>query len=319
MNTSTDSSVRFVDVNAEDAGQRLDNWLLARLRGVPRSRIYRIVRKGEVRVNGGRCRPEQRLAAGDTVRIPPVRVAADPTVATAAPWLSGRILLEHEDLLVLDKPEGLAVHGGSGIEHGLIESLRATRPQDPQLELVHRLDRDTSGCLLVARRRSALRRWHARFRDHQVEKVYLALVTGRWPRRRTRCDVPLTKYLTPSGERRTRADLDGAPSTTEIRVLEYLEGATLVEARPRSGRTHQIRVHLAHGGHPIIGDTKYADPNVLTADRGRGLDRLFLHASRLRWTGDPDHGDAATDLDVGAPLPAAFEAAIVQLRGAPGD
>ncbi len=284
--------VEHWDAEEGDVGQRIDNFLLRRLKGVPRSVIYRILRRGEVRVNARRVGPDYRLAAGDQVRVPPVRVAAErpapqPGGAVAAA-LQAAILYEDERLLIVNKPAGLAVHGGSGVSYGVIEALRALRPQDRELELVHRLDRDTSGCLMLAKRRSLLRLLHALQRDGRVEKRYLALLAGRWRRGTARVDAPLRKSVLQGGERMVRVAADGKEAVTELRVVERFADSTLVEAVLVTGRTHQIRVHAAHLGTPILGDAKYGGAQANRRCRDLGLRRLFLHASALaiHWPGD---------------------------------
>lgn len=275
-------------VNDDEAGQRLDNFLLRHFKGVPRSRIYRAVQKGEVRINKGRVQVSYRLQTGDTIRLPPLRYQ-QPEVKTLHPHLKagleGRILYEDTSLIVVNKPSGLAVHGGSGIALGVIEALRLLYPaQAKRLELVHRLDKETSGCLLVAKKRSALTALHAALREHTVEKVYVTLVQGHWPATLTEIDVPLEKNHLSSGEWFVRVDSHGKSARTGFKVLHYYPqvNATLLEARPYSGRTHQIRVHAAHAGHPIAGDDKYGDKAFNQALKAQGLNRLFLHAARLR-------------------------------------
>ncbi|MAT52362.1 MAG: 23S rRNA pseudouridine(955/2504/2580) synthase RluC [Porticoccaceae bacterium] len=291
-----------VEVSRDQAGQRVDNFLIARLKGVPRSRIYRLLRKGEVRVNRGRVRAEYRLEAGDLVRIPPVRQAeAAPTPVPGASLrarLDTGILLETDDLIVLDKPSGLAVHGGSGVSLGVIEALRASR-SDTFLELVHRLDRGTSGCLLVAKKRSALRALQQQLRDGTVGKTYLTLVAGRWPKGLECIDAPLRKRTLPSGEQRVRPDVAGKSAVTRFRVVRRFETATLLEVDLETGRTHQIRVHCQSAGHPLVGDDKYGDDLINSGAREAGLRRLFLHAQRLRFR-DPSTGKT---LIVEAPVP----------------
>jgi len=284
--------VRLIRIDAEGAGQRVDNLLLRELKGVPRSRVYSMLRKGEVRVNRGRIRASHRLVAGDEVRLPPWR-GADATAAPAAPSasLSGRlnagILFEDRDLLVMDKPAGLAVHGGSGIHLGLVEALRQLRPDFAKLELVHRIDRDTSGVVLLAKRRSVLRALHTVLRERLAQKRYLALVDGEWPGQLRQLDAPLQRYLAANGERFVRVSVEGKPSMTRVRVLRRFPGVTLVEAAPETGRTHQIRVHLAAAGHPILGDPKYADAAALGRHAAIGVARLCLHAASIEvpnWT-----------------------------------
>jgi 23S rRNA pseudouridine955/2504/2580 synthase len=308
------TGVRLVTVTARSDGQRLDNFLLRELPGVPKTRLYKALRKGEIRVNKGRARPGQRLAEGDTVRLPPLHQPAR-RKPPPVPWhwaerLAGRIVLEDEDLLVINKPAGLAVHGGSGVNLGLIECLRQVRPQDRDLELVHRLDRDTSGLILLARRARVLKALHAKLRGDGVEKVYLALVAGRWPRGLSEVDAPLEKQARASGERVVRVSAAGRRSVTRFRVVERFRDATLVEARPLTGRTHQIRVHALHAGHPLVGDVKYQGERERALAEAGGLDRLFLHAWRLRFTlGDPPR---AYDLE--APLDEDLEQLLEKLR-----
>ena len=276
--------VSLVEVDQEQAGQRLDNFLLARLKGVPRSWVYRIVRSGEVRVNSARAKPEQRLQAGDRVRVPPVRVAERESVEPGAGLvqaLDSRILYEDAALLVVDKPSGLAVHGGSGLSLGLIEALRAMRPDCRALELAHRLDRDTSGCVMIAKKRSMLRHLHEALREGSITKTYTTLVQGRWPKRLTRVAVALEKNTVRGGERVVRADEAGKASETRFRVLEVYRDATLLEAQPVTGRTHQIRVHAQVSGHPVAGDEKYGEREFNRQMREFGLRRLFLHASSV--------------------------------------
>ncbi len=275
---------QMVTVAADEADRRLDNFLISRLKGVPRSRIYRMIRSGEVRVNKGRAKPDRRLSDGDRVRIPPVRtgvaesrVQAD---AGSAAWLEERILYEDRDLLVLDKPSGLAVHGGSGINFGAIELLRTLRGGHDKLELVHRLDRDTSGCLLVAKRRPALRRLHALFREGEVQKCYTALLLGNWKGGNLVVDEPLLTTQRRNGERHVRVSGDGKSARTRFVPGQPYAGAQLCSIELDTGRTHQIRVHAEHLGHPVAGDRRYGredDPVV----RDFGLQRLFLHASTL--------------------------------------
>ncbi len=279
--------VQLVEIDAEHVGQRLDNYLLARLRGVPRSLVYRIVRGGEVRVNSARARPEQRLERGDKVRIPPVRVADRPVVMPGKgliETLAERILYEDDGLLVVNKPSGLAVHGGSGLSLGLIEALRSIRGDARSLELVHRLDKDTSGCVLIAKKRAVLRHLHAALRAGTITKTYSTLVQGRWPKRRTRVAVALEKNTVSSGERVVRADENGKASETLFRVVRVFREASLLEAQPVTGRTHQIRVHAQLSGHPVAGDEKYGDREFNRHLRDFGLRRLFLHASSLSFS-----------------------------------
>ncbi len=308
------AAVVHLEVTADYAGQRIDNFLMRELKGVPKSRVYRLLRKGEVRVNKARTRAEYRLRAGDVVRIPPVRRAAPQGPAQVSDGLSERleqsVLYEDDRLLVVDKLSGLAVHGGSGINLGLIEALRALRPGTPFMELVHRLDRDTSGCVMVAKKRSMLRFLHEQLRNGSVNKRYLALVVGRWPRRRQLVNAPLMKNVLQSGERMVHVAEQGKPSLTEFSVVERFPGATLVEARPVTGRTHQIRVHARHAGHPLLGDDKYGDPEADRQFRERGLRRLFLHAAGL----DIPMPEGAPGVTVDAPLAPELEQLLESLR-----
>ena len=294
--------VRFCVVSEDEAGQRIDNFLVTRLKGVPKSRVYRLLRKGEVRVNKGRIKPEYRLQAGDSVRIPPVRVAAAAPVpapsASLRTHLQGSVLYEDEELLVVDKPAGLAVHGGSGVALGLIEALRAARNND-RLELVHRLDKGTSGCLLVAKKRSALRNLQQQIRDRSVDKIYLALVDGRWPRGLSVMDAPLEKRTTQGGEKVVFAHRDGQSAVTHFVIRKQLEEMTLLEVALETGRTHQIRVHCQLAGHPLLGDDKYGDQARNQRLRQQGLKRMFLHAHRLQFV----HPSSGERLQIESPLP----------------
>ncbi len=296
MNVQPQPSAKpfLIEIDEESAGQRIDNFLFSRLKGVPKSHVYRILRKGEVRVNGGRCQAQRKLDSGDVVRVPPIRLAErdeqEIPAVVVQQRLTGRILYEDEDFLVVNKPAGMAVHGGSGLSYGVIEGLRKIRPQAKFLELVHRLDRDTSGCLLVAKKRSALRHLHELFRsDHQVKKVYLALLAGAWARKQLLVDAPLKKNILQSGERMVRVAKDGKPARTEFRRLRKFASATLVEAKLYTGRTHQIRVHAQSVGHPIALDERYGDDKLNQEFRRLGLKRLFLHASELAFVHPRDN------------------------------
>ncbi|MEQ8861381.1 MAG: RluA family pseudouridine synthase [Pseudomonadales bacterium] len=278
--------MRYLTVRQDDR-QRVDNFLLRELKGLPRSRIYQMLRKGEVRVNGGRVKPTHRLAVGDQVRIPPVHGL--PGAGADAPAFIGdavlgtleeAVVFEDEDLLVINKPAGMPVHGGSGLAFGAIEALRRLRP-GTDLELVHRLDRDTSGCLLVAKSRSRLLELHRALREREVKKDYSLIVLGLWPRRTTTVQLPLKRYLTASGERRVRVADDGKPSRTDFEIRERGAAATLLSARLHTGRTHQIRVHACATGHPVAGDVKYSSPRQQGAVAACGVHRLCLHAAEL--------------------------------------
>jgi 23S rRNA pseudouridine955/2504/2580 synthase len=310
---------RRVRAGAGGEGQRLDNFLLRELAGVPRSRVYRLLRRGEVRVNGRRKAPDYRLVADDEVRLPPVRerpaVAAGsrPPPATLLAAVSGAIVYEDDRLLVLNKPAGLAVHGGSGLAFGAIEALRALRP-DESLELAHRLDRDTSGCLLVARRRSALRALHALLREGRVEKHYTALVAGRWRLGRKIIDAPVLTHARQGSERVVRVHAAGKIAISEFTPLEhYRDFATCMDVAIRTGRTHQIRVHAAFAGHPIAGDEKYGDREFSVRLRELGLGRMFLHASSVSFTW-PDSGES---FRIAAELPADLKALLTRLPAGP--
>ena len=289
-------TVQFVVVSGDEAGQRTDNFLLARLKGVPKSMIYRIIRKGEVRVNKGRIKPEYKIADGDSIRIPPVRVAEKNDAPVSAKLdkvsaLAECVLYEDDHILVINKPAGTAVHGGSGLSFGVIEAMRALRPEARFLELVHRLDRDTSGILLIAKKRSALRALHEQLRLKQIQKDYLALVRGQWQSSVKVVQAPLLKNILQSGERVVKVSSEGKPSETRFKVEERFEAATLVKASPVTGRTHQIRVHTLHAGHPIAFDNRYGDAQFDAQLKGTGLNPLFLHAAALAFT-HPSTGEA---------------------------
>jgi 23S rRNA pseudouridine955/2504/2580 synthase len=311
------SGVQHLEVATEEAGQRLDNYLHRHLSGVPRSRIYRVIRKGEVRVNGRRAGPETRLAAQDKVRIPPLRLPEAPPERRPSADLLARIerAIIHEDerLLVIDKPAGIAVHGGSGVSFGVIEALRALRPEE-SLELAHRLDRDTSGVLLVARRGAALRTLHALLREEGLEKRYLALLKGPWNLGTKRIDVPLSTHTRVGGERTVRAAASGKPSVSEFRPVQFFgKTATLMEVTLETGRTHQIRVHAQHAGHPVAGDEKYGDAAFNESLRALGLTRMFLHAHSLSfsWPG-------GAEFSINTPLPEDLAAVLERLGGQSG-
>ena len=308
--------VRFLTVTEDHEGQRIDNFLMRELKGVPKSKVYRILRKGEVRVNKSRTKQDYKLQIGDVVRIPPV-VMAD---KKAAPKVSGglselleaSVLYEDGSLMVINKPSGLAVHGGSGINLGLIEALRVIRPTAKFLELVHRLDRDTSGCVMVAKKRSMLKYLHTLLRERNgVDKRYLALVAGRWPNRRKVVSAPLLKNHLQSGERMVTVSPEGKKSITEFDVCERYEQCTLVEARPITGRTHQIRVHAQHVGCALLGDEKYGLTEHNKAFKQLGLRRLFLHAASLSF----QLPESDKLISINAPLGDELEALLAELKG----
>ncbi|HEY1028987.1 MAG TPA: 23S rRNA pseudouridine(955/2504/2580) synthase RluC [Pseudomonas sp.] len=283
---SPTSGVQLIEVAPELAGQRIDNFLRTQLKGVPKTLIYRILRKGEVRVNKGRIKPEYKLQAGDVVRVPPLRLAErdepEPLAQGLLERLEAAIVYEDKALIVLNKPAGIAVHGGSGLNYGVIEAFRQLRPDAKDLELVHRLDRDTSGLLMIAKKRSMLRHLHEALRGDGVDKRYMALVRGHWATARKQVNAPLQKSNLRSGERMVEVDSEGKEALTLFRVLRrFGEFATLVEARPVTGRTHQIRVHAKHAGHSIAGDSKYGDDDFTREIRDLGGKRLFLHAYEL--------------------------------------
>ena len=296
------AQVQFITITDEESGQRIDNYLLRICKGVPKSHIYRVLRSGEVRVNKGRIDQTYRLMGGDVVRLPPIRVAEK--VESTAPGAEFEILFEDSHLLVINKPAGVAVHGGSGISYGVIEQLRAARPDAKFLELVHRLDRDTSGILLLAKKRSALTNLHEQIRAGQPDKRYLVLVQGDWQNARQHIRLPLCKYNAPDGERRVRVQADGLVSHTVFTLLRRYGSFALLEAELKTGRTHQIRVHLASSGFAIAGDDKYGDFSLnralQKADGNRvALKRMFLHAHRITFL----HPESGKPMTLSAPLP----------------
>lgn len=306
--------VRFITVDSEDAGQRIDNFLLRTLKGVPKSHLYRLMRKGEIRVNKKRIKPVYKLAVNDELRIAPIRVSEQKdnvsTGLAVVAKLEKQILFEDDRLIVINKPSGMAVHGGSGLSFGLIEALRALRPDARMLELVHRLDRDTSGCLVVAKKRSALRNLHEQFRDKNVQKFYQALVKGHWPAKLTKVTAALKKNDLKSGERVVVVDnQNGKESETRFRVLERYRGATLVRAFPVTGRTHQIRVHCQTSGHSIAMDAKYGHEVFDEQMRSKGLKRLFLHAASIEFT----HPKTEQRIKIEAPLEPSLEKLLSKL------
>ena len=303
--TNTALEVKWLTVDEESAGQRLDNFLIRHLKGVPKTHVYRIIRSGEVRVNKGRAAADTRIEMGDVVRLPPVRIS-DKVAEKAARPAPGRefpLLLEDDALMAIDKPAGVAVHGGSGVSFGVIEQLRQARPLAKLLELVHRLDRETSGILLVAKKRSALKHVQDQFRERETGKTYLALVQGQWPEKLKVIDSALHKFLLPDGERRVRVtsndDPDGMRSITLVKVARLFGDYTMLEVTIKTGRTHQIRVHLASLGHPILGDDKYGDYDLNKALQKTGLRRMFLHAWKLQFR-HPASGELVA---LNAPLP----------------
>jgi len=305
--------VRRLTASEEDSGQRLDNFLFRTLKGVPKSHVYRLLRTGQVRVNGRRAKPDYRLENGDELRLPPVRQEEKAAPGLPPRWqqeaLQGAILFEDERLLVVNKPAGMAVHGGSGVAFGVIETLRQIRPEARSLELAHRLDRETSGCLIVAKRRSALRTLHAVFREGRVEKRYLALLAGAWSGGERSVDVPLEKNRLQGGERMVKVGGAGKRSESVFRPLRKFRDAALAEVQILTGRTHQIRVHAAHLGHPVAGDDKYGDREANKRFKAAGLKRMFLHAHTLVF----DHPESGERLQLTAPLDGELEALLERL------
>lgn len=314
--------VQYVEAGEGDAGQRLDNFLVRVLKGVPRTHVYRLLRKGEVRVNSKRAKPDQRVSAGDRIRLPPIRrpePAAEGSVRPPSPSLlklvTGAIVYEDDDLLVLNKPAGVAVHGGSGMAHGVIEVLRAARPDARELDLVHRLDRETSGCLLVAKRRAALRDLHAQLREGRAEKRYLTLVCGKWDLGQKRIELPLATGERRGGERHVAVRSHGQLAVSTFRPVQFFGTvATLMEVEIGTGKTHQIRVHAAYAGHPVAGDDKYGDRERNELLKGYGLSRMFLHAASI----GVDRPGTHEPLHVSAPLSAELHAVLDALLKAPG-
>ena len=314
--------VQSLRVDPESAGQRLDNFLLRHLKGAPKTLIYRIIRSGEVRLNKGRASADTRVHEGDLIRVPPLRLSAPKTEAPAAPARDFPVLFEDDNLLAIDKPAGVAVHGGSGVSFGVIEQLRRARPSARMLELVHRLDRDTSGVLLVAKKRSALKHLQDQFRDRETGKTYLALVRGQWPSNRKVIDLPLEKFVLPKGEsegeRRVRVvakdDPNGMRAITLVKVAKWVGSCTLLEVTIKTGRTHQIRVHLASLGHPIVGDDKYGDFDANRAWQKQGLKRMFLHAWRLQFR----HPVSGEGVRLSSELPPELQQFVTTLQP-PGD
>ncbi len=309
--------VSYVEAQEGDDGQRLDNFLLRILGAVPRSLVYRILRTGQVRVNGKRAKPAYRLVAGDRVRLPPLQDTGSRQEATEAKapskslrdFVTAAVIHEDRDLIVVNKPAGVAVHGGSGVSFGVIEALRAVHPELKELELVHRLDRETSGCVLVAKRRAVLRDLHAQLREREMQKRYLALVAGQWPFGTKTIDLPLKTNLRQGGERVVRVHSEGQSAVTTFKPIEHFgKIATLLDIALGTGRTHQIRVHAAHAGYPVAGDEKYGDRDKDAKLKAYGLSRMFLHAAALTFRRG-DESFTAT-----APLPPELQAVLDALR-----
>ncbi|CZF82280.1 23S rRNA pseudouridine(955/2504/2580) synthase RluC [Grimontia marina] len=315
MNTEK-PKVQFIEISDDIAGQRIDNFLRNRLKNVPKSMIYRVLRKGEVRVNKKRIKPEYKLQAGDVIRVPPIKIPetaqaeAPNTKLNRVAELEKCVIYEDDHMLVLNKPSGTAVHGGSGLHFGAIEAMRALRPDARFLELVHRIDRDTSGILLIAKKRSALRHLQAQFREKTVQKYYFALAMGNWKPSMKKVTAPLLKNEVNSI---VRVNPNGKPSETRFKVIEQFEQATLVQASPITGRTHQIRVHTQYVGHPLAWDDRYGDPRFDAYTKKFGLSRLFLHAANIKFT----HPGTEELMDISAPMDKQLERALEGLRKAP--
>ncbi|HEX4299396.1 MAG TPA: 23S rRNA pseudouridine(955/2504/2580) synthase RluC [Gammaproteobacteria bacterium] len=309
--------VRLVTAGEEDAGQRLDNFLFRTLKGVPKSHVYRLLRTGQVRVNKKRAKPDYRLEAGDQLRLPPVRQEQKTDPGKPPHWqqeaLTACILYEDDRILVVNKPAGMAVHGGSGVSFGVIETLRVLRPESPGLELAHRLDRDTSGCLILAKRRSAVRPLHTAFRDGSVEKHYLALLAHPWTDGAREVDAPLEKNQLEGGERIVKVSREGKEAKSLFTPLQRFAGSALTDVRIYTGRTHQIRVHASYIGHPVAGDDKYGDREANKALKVAGLKRMFLHAHRLSFP----HPETGERLSLTAPLDDELQVVIRNLGGKP--
>ncbi|HEV7166179.1 MAG TPA: 23S rRNA pseudouridine(955/2504/2580) synthase RluC [Gammaproteobacteria bacterium] len=305
--------VRLLKAGEEDAGQRLDNFLFRTLKGVPKSHVYRLLRTGQVRVNKRRAKPDYRLEAGDELRLPPVRQEAKAAPGLSPHWqqeaLKTSIIFEDDRLLVINKPAGMAVHGGSGVSFGVIETLRVLRPESPSIELAHRLDRETSGCLIVAKRRSMVRVLHAAFREGRVEKRYLALLAHAWTGGEQTVDLPLEKNLLQGGERMVKVSREGKEAKSLFRPMQKFADSALLEIRIFTGRTHQIRVHAAHIGHPVAGDEKYGEKEANKGFKAVGLKRMFLHAAELAF----EHPETGERLALKAPLDDELEAVLLNL------
>lgn len=315
IKTELKTEVQFIEISDDIAGQRIDNFLRNKLKNLPKSRVYRILRKGEVRVNKKRIKPEYKLQPGDIIRVPPMQIIETDQIETPniklnkVAELETCVIYEDDHFLVLNKPSGTAVHGGSGLKFGVIEAMRALRPNAHYLELVHRIDRDTSGILLIAKKRSALRHLQAQFREKTVQKYYFALVMGKWDPLTKKINAPLLKNEINSI---VRVNPNGKPSETRFKIIEQFEKATLVQASPITGRTHQIRVHCQYTGHPIAWDDHYGDPRFDAYTDKFGLTRLFLHAANIKFT----HPLTEKQIDISAPLDTELEMMLVNLRDA---
>ncbi|OCG06492.1 23S rRNA pseudouridine(955/2504/2580) synthase [Gilliamella sp. wkB178] len=312
---NTKLQVSFITISEDNATQRIDNFLITYLKGVPKSMIYRILRKGEVRVNKKRIKPEYKLEVGDEVRIPPIRRAerSSPAISTKlnkVAELENSIIYEDDVILAVNKPSGIAVHGGSGLSFGVIEGLRALRPEAKFLELVHRIDRETSGILLIAKKRSALKSLHEQLRLKQMQKNYLALVKGNWPSECKVVQAPLLKNILKSGERVVKVDKDGKPSETRFKVEERFNFATLIKASPVTGRTHQIRVHTQYVNHPIAFDNRYGDSQFDAILINTKLNRLFLHASNVKFI----HPKTMQEMQLSAPMDKILQTCLAEIR-----
>lgn len=308
------AAVTFHTVDSEYDGQRLDNFLIRLLKGVPKSRIYNLLRKGEVRVNKGRVKPDTRLKADDVIRVAPIRTAQSQSSEKPGSQLRKRlndsIVFEDDEIIVIDKPSGIAVHGGSGVSFGVIECLRADRPESKFLELVHRLDRDTSGCLMLAKSRAGLVNLQQQMQKNQIKKTYQALVKGRWPKGKSTINAPLKKNTLSSGERMVKVDVDGKASVTHFNIVQTFQQSTLLDIRLETGRTHQIRVHCQFSGQAIAGDSKYGDSLFNQDMRALGLKRLFLHANALEFK----HPVSGVRISVEAPLSNDLKILLNQLK-----
>lgn len=319
LNDFFSMSVKFFEVGEEDHGQRLDNFLMRHFRNVPKTLIYRIIRKGEVRINKGRVKPNTRINQGDVIRIPPIKVPEAVASSGEVPEslkkaIEASILFEDKDMLVVNKPAGLAVHGGSGIHFGLIEVVRSIRPLAKRIELVHRIDRDTSGCLMIAKKASVLKELHRQIREDKVEKTYRAITGCHWPEKKKKVDLPLEKNTLQSGERIVRVSPQGKPSISFFEVVERFNSVDLVSVRLKTGRTHQIRVHAQANHCGLVGDDKYGDKDINKAFRSLGMKRLALHAYSLKFLHPGQDYEGKEALQIVAPLPQDFEQVLKNLR-----